>query len=94
MPVWGHRSVTDITRRDVRDLIDSIADRGAPIAARRVHAYVHRFFRWCVGRDIIEANPAADMPKPGSETKRDRVLSDEELTAVWNAAGKIGWPLR
>ena len=92
VPVWGHRAVTDITRRDVRDLIDSIADRGAPIGARRVHAYVHRFFRWCVGRDIIEANPAADMPKPGSETKRDRVLSDEELTAVWNAAGKIGWP--
>ena len=22
--------------------------------ALRVHAYVHRFFRWCVGRDIIE----------------------------------------
>ena len=92
VPVWGHRAVTDITRRDVRDLIDSIADRGAPIGALRVHAYVHRFFRWCVGRDIIEANPAADMPKPGSETKRDRVLSDEELTAVWNAAGNIGWP--
>ena len=92
VPVWGHRAVTDITRRDVRDLIDSIADRGAPIGARRVHAYVHRFFRWCVGRDIIEANPAADMPKPGSETKRDRVLSDEELISVWNAAGDIGWP--
>jgi integrase len=92
VPVWGHLSVTDITRRDVRDLIDSIADRGAPIGARRVHAYVHRFFRWCVGRDIIEANPAADMPKPGRETKRDRVLSDEELTDVWNAAGKLGWP--
>ena len=36
LPVWGHRAVTDIARRDVRDLIDSIADRGAPIAARRV----------------------------------------------------------
>jgi len=31
--------------------------------ALRVQAYVHRFFRWCVGRDIIEANPAADLPK-------------------------------
>ena len=36
--------------------------------ALRVHAYVHRFFRWCVGRDIIEANPATDLPKPASET--------------------------
>jgi integrase len=60
--------------------------------ALRVHAYVHRFFRWCVGRDIIEANPATDLPKVSPETKRNRVLSDAELAAVWNAAGKIGWP--
>ena len=37
-------------------------------------------------------NPATDLPKPASETKRDRVLSDDELIAVWNAARKIGWP--
>ena len=92
LPVWGHRAVADITRRDIRDLIDGIADRGAPIMALRVHAYVHRFFRWCVGRDIVEANPATDLPKVSGETRRDRVLSDEELIAVWEAAGKIGWP--
>ena len=92
LPAWGHRAVKDITRRDLRDLIDGIADRGSPVMALRVHAYVHRFFRWCVGRDIIEANPATDLPKPASETRRDRVLGDAELIAVWNAAGKIGWP--
>jgi integrase len=92
LPVWGHRGVSEISRRDIRDLIDGIADRGAPIMALRVHAYVHRFFRWCVGRDIIEANPATDLPKVSPETKRNRVLSDAELAAVWNAAGKIGWP--
>ena len=92
LPAWGHRAVKDITRRDLRDLIDGIADRGAPVMALRVHAYVHRFFRWCVGRDIIEANPATDLPKPASETRRDRVLTNSELIAVWNGAGKIGWP--
>ena len=92
LPEWGHRAVSDITRRDIRDLLDGVTDRGAPIMALRVQAYVHRFFRWCVGRDIIEANPAVDLPKAASETKRNRVLSDEELVAVWNAAGKLGWP--
>jgi integrase len=92
IPAWGHRAVSEISRRDVRDLIDGIADRGSPIMALRVYAYVHRFFRWCVGRDIMEANPASDLPKPGNERKRDRVLSEEELARVWNAAGKIGWP--
>jgi integrase len=92
LPAWGHRSVSDIARRDIRDLLDGIADRGAPIMALRVHAYVHRFFRWCVGRDIIEANPATDLPKVTSERKRDRVLSDDELAAIWQAAEQLGWP--
>jgi integrase len=55
-------------------------------------AYVHRLFRWAKSRDLIEANPAADLPKPGRETARDRVLTDSELVAVWNAAVELGWP--
>jgi len=90
--VWGHRDIGDIGRRDILDLIDSIADRGSVIMARRVQAYVHRLFRWAVGRGIIDANPATDLPKPGAETKRSRVLKDGELAAIWNAADEIGWP--
>ena len=92
VPVWGHRAVTDLGRRDILDLIDAIADRGAPTMARRVQAYVHRFFKWCVGRGIIDSNPAADLPKPGSEIKRDRVLTDDELVDIWRAAEHLGWP--
>jgi hypothetical protein len=29
LPAWGHRAVTEIERRDILDLIDGIADRGA-----------------------------------------------------------------
>jgi integrase len=57
-----------------------------------VHAHLHRLFKWSVGRGIIESNPMAEMPRPTSVPKRDRVLSDDELVTVWNAAGKIGWP--
>jgi integrase len=52
----------------------------------------HRFFRWCVGRGIIETNPATDLPKPGMARKRDRVLCENELVAVWRGAGTMGWP--
>lgn len=91
-PAWKGRPVTSIGRRDVLELIDKIADRGAVTLARRVHAYLHRMFRWCVGRGILEANPVADLPKPGAMVKRDRVLTDDELRKVWNAADIIGWP--
>jgi integrase len=92
MPVWGERLVTTITRRDAIELLDSVADRGVVAQARRVHAHLHRLFRWCVGRGIIAVNPLTDMPKPGADVRRDRVLSDAELAKVWKAADNIGWP--
>src|SRR5262249_43754626 len=33
LPVWGHRAVSDISHRNIRDLIDGIANRGAPHGA-------------------------------------------------------------
>lgn len=92
IPAWGSRPITEITRRDVRDLIDGIADRGAVVMARRVHAKLHRLFAWAVGRDILTVSPMTGLPKPGSETSRDRVLTDDELVAVWNGAGKLSYP--
>lgn len=92
LPAWQYRDVADLGRRDVLDVIDAVVDRGSPATARRLHASLHRLFRWAVGRGIIASNPMADMPKPGSETKRDRVLSDAELVAVWKGAEQLGWP--
>ncbi len=92
LPAWQYRAVADIGRRDILDVLDAVVDRGSPITARRLHAHLHRLFKWAVGRGIIASNPMADMPKPGSETKRDRVLNDVELDAVSKGAEQLGWP--
>ena len=92
LPAWGDRLIAAITRRDCIELIDAVADRGAKTMARRLHAHLHRLFRWAVGRGIIEANPMADLPKPGAAVKRDRTLTDAELRCVWLAAEKTPWP--
>jgi integrase len=90
---WRDRSVTDLGRRDVLDVLDAVVDRGSPVTARRLHSHLHRFFRWCAQRGIIETSPMAELPKPGGqERRRERALSDDELAAVWKAAGEIGWP--
>jgi integrase len=92
IPAWAHRPIAEIGRRDVRDLIDGIVDRGAVIMARRVHGHLHRLFVWAVGRDIIAANPMTGLPMPGAETSRDRTLTDDELVAVWKGADNLGFP--
>ena len=101
LPVLGHLAINEIGRRDILDLIDGIADRGAVVMARRIHARLHRLFRWAIGRGVIEIDPMANLPKPGSETTRDRVLIKssekapnpyEELIAVWGGAEELGYP--
>jgi integrase len=91
-PAWHQRQIHDISRRDLLDVIDATVDRGAPVAARRLYARLHRLFVWAVGRGILETNPMQNLPKPGEETSRDRVLSDDELIKVWRAAETLGYP--
>jgi integrase len=90
LPRWRSRMVHEITRRDVFDILDRVVDGGAPIAANRVLAAVRKFFNWCVARDIIAASPCAGVKPPTAERARDRVLSDDELRLVWQAANKFG----
>jgi integrase len=93
LPTWGQRRIGEIGRREILKLIDTIADRGAVTLARRCHAHLHRLFRWSVGRGIIDASPMVDLPKPGTEVRRKRVLSDHELVLAWSAAQQVGWPM-
>jgi integrase len=92
LPRWRGRMVDDITRRDVRDVLDRVVDGGAPIQANRVLAVVRKLFNWCVAHDILTVSPCAGVEKPTAERSRDRVLDDDELRLVWQAANKIGYP--
>ena len=93
LPVWGNRRLADMTPQDVEDLIDAVVDRGTVTMACRVHARLHRLFRWAVQRRLIDASPMQDMPRPRAEIKRKRVLKDEELRCMWDAAAQVGWPM-
>jgi integrase len=84
LPVWRHRRVVDIRRRDVRELVEHKA-RIAPIQANRVLQRISAMFTFAVDQDWIEANPAWRIKKPGRERSRDRVLTRDELREVWAA---------
>lgn len=88
---WGRKAISDIADTDVAKLIDAIADR-APIQANRTLTYLRMFLGWCVDRRILKVSPAVGVKPPGTEQTRDRVLSDDELRAVWKAADAEGHP--
>jgi integrase len=83
LPAWGRRKAHDIARKDVIALLDGIVDRGSPIAANRTLAVVRRMFGWALSRDIVLVNPCEAVRAPGKETRRDRVLSAEEIKSFW-----------
>src|SRR5205814_7189056 len=77
LPTWKHRAMRDLTRRDARDLLQTIVDRGAPIHANRVHACLSKFLAYAVTQDVVEHNFMRDLPKPSKERVRERVPSPE-----------------
>jgi integrase len=88
LPAWGERSVHDIVRRDVIDLVEGVAvDR--PIQANRTHAAVGKFFKWLCQRDVIAASPCIGVDRPTKEMPCERVLSDDELRRLWAACGQL-----
>lgn len=89
---WGERDIHEITKRDVIDLLDGIADSGRVVTANRVRAYLNKFLNWCVERDILPMNPATGVKPVAKETSRDRVLSDDEIRWFWQACEAEGFP--
>ena len=89
---WGHKSIHEVTKRDVVEVISAIEQRGAPIAANKALKSIKTFLRWCVGRAVLDKSPAEGVPLPSKEIARDRVLNDDELAKIILAARQIGGP--
>jgi integrase len=88
--VWTGKSIHEINKRDVIEVISAIEQRGAPFAANKSLKSIKTFLRWCVGRAVLDQSPAEGVPLPAKEVARDRVLDDQELAQVILAARKIG----
>lgn len=74
---------------------DPDAWKQAGAMANRVHAAIRRMFGWAVDEDFIEENPCLGMKQRTElEVRRDRVLLDDELKAVWNACVGMSMKVR
>jgi integrase len=82
---WGHYRVKDLTRRDVRTLLEEIVERGSPIMANRTLALIRKMFNFAIERDWLGSNPCQMIKHPAPERQRDRVLTEDEIRAFWKA---------
>jgi len=73
---WAGRSIHEIAKRDVVEVVTAIEQRGSPVAANKTLKSIKTFLRWCVGRAVLDQSPAEGVPLPAKEVARDRVLDD------------------
>jgi integrase len=92
IPAWRGRRLSEIRRADVHDLLDAVVEERGPIAANRTLSWFRRLCSWAIERGLIETNPCAGIKLPAAETARDRILSDAELKAAWQAADGLEQP--
>lgn len=79
-------SLASIDRPTIAARLRIIAKDSGPVAADRARSTLSAMFAWAVGEGLCESNPV-DGTNTASEAKsRDRVLSDAELAAIWNAS--------
>jgi integrase len=89
---WAGRPISDIQPLECAQAIRAIVKRGARYQAHNSFGLLRRLFNWAIGTNEfgimsspVERLRPADLIGP--RTPRDRVLTDCELRAVWEACG-------
>jgi integrase len=89
LPTIGGMAVEDIKRSDIIRLLDRIEDESGPGAADGALTYTRRIFNWHEERHDDFRSPIGKL-KQRRTNSRERVLTDDEIRAVWGVRGFWG----
>jgi integrase len=81
-------AVSEITHADIAASVRRIENDRSATTAGAARRAVSAFFAWAISEGLMgrsPVNPVAGTRRPADQAPRDRVLSIEELTAVWKA---------
>ncbi|MHC2367451.1 integrase [Bradyrhizobium diazoefficiens] len=100
---WCFMPISEIDADDIFAIVEEARELGVPgverrnlgpseSRARKMHGTLSSFFSWLVQRRRIKANPCAGLHPPEPPRSRDRVLTKEEIIALWHSADKLTSP--
>jgi integrase len=85
LPALASKHLTDLTTPMIAGILDRIEK---PAEKRNAFVWIRAFLNWHSARGHLDMNPAARLKGLGASKSRDRVLTDAELVAIWNASGE------
>lgn len=80
-------AIDRIGRKDVAARLVSITTKSGGPTASRAKAVLSAMFTWAMKSGLVEANVVIATPEPADSVPRERVLSDDELVAIWRSSG-------
>jgi integrase len=78
-------NIKSVDKGTIARTLNAIEQSRGPIARNRARSALSAFYAWAILEDYADANPV-EATRKADETARDRILSDAELAAIWNAA--------
>jgi integrase len=84
--VYGKRLAAAVTRSDVLSLLSQYTDQVS--SHRRLHGAINRMYSWARRQELVANKPTDDIVTTLAPA-RERVLSLQELVAVWHAAEQL-----
>jgi integrase len=94
-PALGHRLIGEVKQADIVELLDKIQhENGLAHMTNRVRESLICLFGYAIERQLVELNPATTTKRRKVEKPRERVLSRDELRALWRALYLIPEPGR
>jgi integrase len=91
-PTLGARPIDTITRSDIVRLLDEIEDESGPVMADNTLGIINRIMNWHATRSDTFRSPIVRGMKRAEEKARSRILTDDELRAIWQATGEYRHP--
>ncbi|MCK6371292.1 MAG: tyrosine-type recombinase/integrase [Gammaproteobacteria bacterium] len=86
LPDWMHRKAKSITRREIIEHVRDLAEKNGPRIAEVTKGLIGQMFGYAVDTGLLDASPASRIPVIGSRgAKRERILTDDQIKAFWNA---------
>jgi integrase len=90
LPKLRRERLENVTTESLAKIIDALLP--TPAEANHAFSVLRTFLRFCVKRRYLKHSPLEGMSLPSRVVRRDRVLTDTELPAVYRAAEAVGYP--
>jgi integrase len=83
LPMIGDYRAEALTKWHVRNVVETVAERGAYVTADHVLGLIRAIYNWAAGTGRLEVNPTFGMKKRNAGRPRHRILSDHEIRTLW-----------